>query len=147
MSSRLVQRIREDMGLAYAVFSYYSAYEECGILAVNVATRPENCQKVIDEIVKEGKRIAEEGVEEWELKRAFGQFKSNTYLSMESSYNRMSHLGRNLLLLNKIVSPEEKLEKLASVTCSDIQALAKKMFVPDKMVVCVLGMVEEVTIS
>ena len=143
MSSRLMQKIREEMGLAYSVYSYYTAYEGCGILAVSVATRPENCRKVIDEVMEEAERISRDGLAQWEMERAFGQFKSNSYLSMESSYNRMSRLGRSLLTLGKVTPVKERIDRMAKVSAEDVLALAQRLFRRDKWVVTVLGDVRE----
>ncbi|OJF17415.1 MAG: zinc protease, partial [Bacillaceae bacterium G1] len=128
MSSRLFQRIREDHGLAYSIFSYHTAHLQEGLFAVYTGTSPEHGELVmamIREIVEE---ICDEGITEEELKIAREQIKGNLVLSLESTNSRMSRLGRNELLLRRHWTVDEVLEKLNRITREDVLAVARDIF-------------------
>ena len=147
LSSRLVQRIREEMGLAYSVYSYHGAYSDTGRLVISVGTRPENCQKVLDMIAEELHQIAQNGISEQELERAFCQMKGSLFMGLESVNSRMNKLGRSLLVQDKIITPEETVEMLSHVTQEDIQKLAERLFLSNDYTVTVLGPLEDVSFS
>ncbi len=142
LSSRLVQRIREDMGLAYSVYSYHGAYSDTGRLVISVGTRPDNCQKVLDMIAEELHQIAKNGISSQELHRAFCQMKGSLFMGLESVNSRMNKLGRSLLIQNQIITPEESVELLSRVSVEDIQHLANQLFLNNDYTVTVLGPVE-----
>lgn len=147
LSSRLVQRIREELGLAYSVYSYHGAYSDCGVLIFSVATRPENCQRVVDLIVEETRLVAENGIDEDALKRVFNQMKGSLFMGLESINSRMNKLGRSLLVQGEIITPEETVEKLAQVTPKMIQETAKRLFADKAFTVTILGAVDDIVIE
>lgn len=144
MSSRLVKTIREELGLAYSVYSYHGAYLDAGAFVVNAGTRPENCQQVIDLIREEIEKVAKEGISEEALAKTFQQLKGNMFMSLETVNSRMNKLGRGLLLYDRIITPEEDVEKLSKVTVQDVQQIAQQMFKEDNYLLTVLGPVEDV---
>lgn len=147
LSSRLVQRIREEMGLAYSVYSYHGAYSDTGRFVFSVGTRPENCQKVLDVIAEELRHVAEYGIDEKDLHRAFCQMKGSLFMGLESVNSRMNKLGRSLLVLDKVISPEETIQLLKQVTPADIQSIAKQLFLGKQYTVTVLGPVDQLEFS
>ena len=147
LSSRLVQRIREEMGLAYSVYSYHGAYSDTGKMVFAVGTRPENCQKVLDLIAAELRQVAEKGIGQEELHRAFCQMKGSLFMGLESVNSRMNKLGRSLLVLGRVISPEETVQELERVTPADIQKMAKQLFKSGQYTLTVLGPVEELTFA
>ena len=97
MSSRLFQEVREKRGLAYSVFSYRSAFEETGALAVYCGTAPERVDEMLDVVDGELDRlVADGGVTERRARRgAKGHLKGSLALSLESSSSRMHRIGRS----------------------------------------------------
>ncbi|MGX8706320.1 MAG: M16 family metallopeptidase, partial [bacterium] len=85
MSSRLFQKIREDSGLAYSVYSYPNAYTDTGMLAVYAATNPEVANIVIDMILDETRDLAETGLTPEEFAMAREQMKSGYIMGLEST--------------------------------------------------------------
>lgn len=128
LSSRLVQSIREERGLAYSVFSYHSAYCDTGLFTLYAGTSPAKYDEVIGLLVKELKKIAEEGITDKELSRAKEQIKGNLFLGLESVSSRMTRLGRNELCLNRVIPPAEIVERVFAVTLEDVQQLAQDLF-------------------
>ena len=126
MSSRLFQRIREELGMAYSVFSYLSAYQTIGSLIVYVGTSQENAETVLNELKTELLRFANEGLTEEEFLSAKAQLRSGYVMGLESSSGRMQALGRSLLLHNRLRTPEEVLAKIDAVTLDSVHALARE---------------------
>ena len=128
MSSRLFQRIREDLGMAYSVYSGPSSYPHCGEFTIYAATNPKNAKMVLEQIDIEIKKLLEKGITEKEFTMSKAQLKSSFILGLESAYNRMSALGHNQILLNRVIPPEETIAAIESVTVDDAMAVAQRMF-------------------
>ena len=143
MSSRLVQKVREEMAMAYSIYTYHSSYSDNGLLGVAVATREENAYTVIKTILAEMKDVAQNGIGQDELKRIRGQFKGSLYLANESVTSRMNRLGRALMYRQRIIMPEESIARLEKVTADDVKILAEKIFTGDRYVLLVLGEIGE----
>ncbi len=143
MSSRLVQKVREEMSMAYSIYSYHSAYSDVGLWGIAAATREENCREMVKIILDELHDVAQNGISEAALKRVLGQFKGSIYLGNESVSSRMNRLGRSLMYQKKVVMPEEVIARLEKVTSADVKALAAKLFTDNKMALLALGEVDE----
>lgn len=143
LSSRLVQEIREDRGLAYSVYSYHSAFSDAGLFTFYAGTRPDNYEKVVQLIMAETVKISKKGITDQELQKAKEQLKGNLYLGLESVGSRMTRLGRNELSLGRFVTPEESVKKIASVDREQVQELAQELFVPEKFTMATIGPIKE----
>jgi predicted Zn-dependent peptidase len=139
LSSRLVQSIREERGLAYSVFSYHSAFSDTGLFTFYAGTSPKKYDEVIKLLLLEIKRIATEGITQKELDRTKEQIKGNLYLGLESVSSRMSRLGRNEISLNKLVPPEEVAAKISAVTLEEIFKTAQFLFGENKFSLSTIG--------
>ena len=127
MSSRLFQKIREDSGLAYTVYSYPNAYTDTGMLSVYAATNPETAQVVYDMIVDEARALAEGGMTEREFAMAREQLKSGYILGLESTSARMQSNGRRLLLMDATRTETETIDRINAVSLDAANALMKQM--------------------
>ena len=125
MSSRLFQSIREQKGLAYNVCSMNAFSSFNGFFNIYAGVSHENAGKTIREIRKELVRLAEHGVTEEELSIAKEQTKTSYIFSLENQAALMFSLGRNKLLLDKLFSVDESLEKYNAVTRQDILKAAE----------------------
>lgn len=125
MSSRLFQNIREQKGLAYNVSSMNSFSSFTGFFNIYAGVSHENVGKTIREIRCELQKMAEEGVTEEELSIAKEQVKTSNIFSLENPAALMFSLGRNKLLMNKLFSVDESLEKFSAVTRQDILRAAE----------------------
>lgn len=124
MSSRLFQEIRERRGLAYAVWSERTHYEEVGALTVSVGTAPEHASQVLELVRDELDRLGEKGITERELAVAKGHVRAETLLSLEDSGARMSRIGSSLLLHGRVFAVEELLARVEGVTLDDVAQVA-----------------------
>ena len=128
LSSRLVQSIREDKGLAYSTYSFNSAFSDAGIYALYAGTSPNTAGLVASLINQEMDSIMTDGVTAQELARAKEQARGSLYMGLESVSSRMNRLGRNLLILDKVITPEDTMDKVDRVSLEDIKRLAEYLF-------------------
>jgi predicted Zn-dependent peptidase len=143
MSSRLFQKIREEYGLAYSVFSYHSAYLDTGIHTVYCGTSIEGFPKSVEIIREETQRLTEEKVIDSELETCKKQLKGNLLLGLESTGNRMNQLARNEIYSGRHVTPDEIRERIEAVTSDDIRDLASTLFHKKNSAVTVIGPISE----
>lgn len=139
MSSRLFQKIREEKGLAYSVFSYPSSYTDCGILSIYAGMKPNQLDYVIELIQEEIKEIKRNGITEDELYDSKEQIKGSYILGLESTSGRMISIGKSELLLDKIYSPKEITDFIDAVTMDDINHVIDLIFNTDEMGVAIIG--------
>jgi len=139
MSSRLFQTIREDHGLAYAVFSGVNAYTDAGYLSVYAATSPDQVTDVIRLSVEEFNKFKSEPVSEAELQRAKDQLKVSIMLSLESTSARMSNLARQEIFFGRQFTLDEILERINQVTTSDVQRVAGGIFSGNELAITAVG--------
>ncbi|GGJ04699.1 putative zinc protease YmxG [Alicyclobacillus cellulosilyticus] len=136
-SSRLFQEIREERGLAYSVFSFHSAYRDCGMFGVYAATSPETVADVLALIQEICAEVACKGLTEAELQKCKEQVKGSMMLSLESTSSRMSRLAKNELLLGREVTLDETLAAINRVTVADVQAVARDIIGQPFALACV----------
>lgn len=128
MSSRLFQKIREDRGLAYSVFSYTSSFEEGGLFTVYAGTTKKDYKEVLEIIENEFEDIKENGITEYELQKSKNQFLSAVTFGLENSKGRMNRMANSYLLYKEIKSLDEILEQIEKITVEDIKKAAQEMF-------------------
>jgi len=133
MSSRLFQKIREEKGLAYSVFSYPSSYTDCGILSIYAGMKPNQLDYVIELIIEEINQIKANGISEEELYDSKEQIKGSYILGLESTSGRMNSIGKSELLLDKIYSPKEIIELIDAVTMDEINHVINLVFNIEEM--------------
>ncbi|MDR1205528.1 MAG: insulinase family protein [Peptococcaceae bacterium] len=143
LSSRLVQSIREERGLAYSVYSYHSAFCDTGLFALYAGTSPSKYQEVLDLLLKELESLVEKGITQKELEKAQEQIKGSLILGLESASSRMSRLGKNELALNRMIPPSEVVERVSAVTLEGVRELAGRLFREKKITVSTIGRLEE----
>jgi predicted Zn-dependent peptidase len=146
MSSRLFQEVREKRGLAYSVYSFASSFVDSGLLGVYAGTGEHTLNRVLQVILREMKRLAENSIRPKELRSAKEQLKGNLLLSLESTDSRMSRLAKNEIFFHRFVSTEEIIEGIEKVSAEEISSLAQEIFRPDSFSLTVLGPVTEKTI-
>ncbi|MBQ2948822.1 MAG: insulinase family protein [Clostridia bacterium] len=127
MSSRLFQRIREEMGAAYSVYSYPSSYANCGTMTIYAGTSPELAQPVIDALHEQIAELISGGVTDEEFSMAKDQLKVSYILGLESSSSRMSSIGRSKLMRGCAVDPQDVVRKIEAVTKEDVERVIKRV--------------------
>jgi predicted Zn-dependent peptidase len=147
MSSRLFQNIREERGLAYAVFSSVNSFRDSGNLMVYAATSPESGREVVDLIMQEFRRLKEEKVGERELQIAKDHLKGSLMLSLESSSSRMSNLARQEFYFGRQFTVNEILEGIDGVTKEEVLDLSRELFDSDRCTLAILGQASKVAMA
>ena len=116
MSSVLFQKVREELGLAYSVYSFLSAYAECGSLCVYAGVNPKKKDVATECILNEISALKKRGLSESEFLRAKEQIKGAFIFSQESNASQMLLYAKYLLYRNEIFSFENKINALNSIT-------------------------------
>jgi predicted Zn-dependent peptidase len=142
MSSRLFQNVREKRGLAYAVFSGLSAYQDAGALSIYAGCANDAVAELIDVVVAELRQMKAEGLDATELRRAKDHLKGSLMLSLESTSSRMSHLARQEMYGDETDTLDEMLAAIERVSEQDVERLANRFFSDDGLAVTVLGNVD-----
>ena len=127
LSSRLFQKVREQRGLAYSVWSERAAYQDSGSLAVVVGTATEHVDEVLEIVDDEFGLLAAHGVTDRELAVAKGNLRAEMLLSNEDSGARMSRLGASMLLHGEVLSVDEVLARIDGVGKADVLAVAAEL--------------------
>ncbi len=139
LSSRLFQGIREERGLVYSIYSYHSSYHDSGLFCIYTGLSKQNVRPALELIIKEIYNIQSNGVSATELQRVKDQLKGNLLLSLESISTRMSRLGKSQLYLDKVVSPNEIVKRIMSISDSDIKDFARTFLKPGHFCMASVG--------
>lgn len=133
MSSRLFREVREERGLAYAIYGFRLAYADAGAWGVYVGTTPSQADTALNVIRDELSKVVAEGITSEELERAKGSMRGGLALSLEDPNSRMVRLGRDELSGMPHLSVGERLAKLEAVTLEDVQGIATDLFTGERM--------------
>ena len=128
MSSRLFQRIREEKGMAYAVYSYPTPYVNCGLFTIYAGTSPQNARQVLELIRDEIDVIKRDGPGMEEVNQAREQLKGSFILSLESASGKMHSLGRRKLLFGDVRREEQVLASINAVSYEDVERVMRLVF-------------------
>ncbi len=139
MSSRLFQKIREERGLVYSIYSYSTNFDEGGLFTIYAGTSVESYEEVIKLIKEEFELIKKEGITERELERAKNQLRSMMVFSLESSRGKMMRMWNSYVLYGRIVPVEEIDEIITKITVEDIIKTAKELFREEMYSSTILG--------
>ena len=143
MSSRLFQRIREELALAYSVFSFQSFYTLAGVTGVYVGTRPSWEERAVAAVREELARIARDGLSREELEQTKRQVKGQIMLSLESTGARLYRLAGFALYEEPYLDLDELLGRIDAVTWDEVAAAAAEFYDPDRQLLLRLGPEEE----
>lgn len=143
MSSRLFREVREERGLAYAVFGFKLAYADSGAWGVHVGTTPHQTDTALTVIRDELAKVVEDGITPEELERAKGSMRGGLALSLEDSNSRMVRLGRDELAGMPHLSVDERLEKLEAVDLEMVQSVAAEIYGAPTRVMGAVGPFDE----
>ena len=139
MSSRLFQRVREELGLAYAVYTFQSFQADVGMHGVYVGTGPDTAREALDAIDAELASVAAHGLPADELAMGKSQLKGQITLSLESVSARMYRCAGVELYGEPYRTLDEMLARVDAVTEAQIAEVARDFFGPDRQTVVSLG--------
>tara|TARA_Y100001960_G_scaffold312012_1_gene373259 strand:- start:621 stop:1232 length:612 start_codon:yes stop_codon:yes gene_type:complete len=139
MSSRLFQKVREDLGLCYSVFTFQSFYRSAGMVGVYIATRPATATRASEAVRGELERIAEQGLSDVDLDRIKQQVKGQVMLSLESTGARLHRLASFALHDEPFQGLDDVLSGIDAVTCEDTLRVAAQYYDPGRHLELRLG--------
>ena len=147
MSSRLFQTIREERGMAYSVFSDLSPYRDTGTLCVYAGTSAGKALECIELVLAEFRKLKEELLSEEELTCAKDQLKGNILMGLESSNSRMANLARQEIYFGQFFTADEIIARIEAVQPAEVQAMAQRLFDPDRIAVTLLGRLDGIKLN
>lgn len=128
MSSVLFHRLREEMSLAYSVYSYPTRFSDRGAVSIYIGTSPAKVKTALIEIKKIIDEYIEHGFSESEFKRGINQLKSGYLMGMETSMSLMRLYGEYALAEGKEFDIDKQLEEIDKITLDDINRVFRKSF-------------------
>jgi predicted Zn-dependent peptidase len=138
-SSRLFQEIREQRGLAYAVYTFASQYADTGLIGIYLGTREENLAECLAVVAEQIDAIANDGPGQDELARAKENLKGRIMLSMELTSNRMSRLGKSLITDSELLDFDHLLAEIEAVDAESVAELARTLLDLDAFSAAAIG--------
>jgi predicted Zn-dependent peptidase len=139
MSSRLFQKIREELGLAYSVYSYGSQYKDSGVIEICAGVNTAQRDLAVEAIVSEVKKFKKDGITEQEFLRGKEQIKSAFIMGRESTSSQMLLYGKYLLFLDEVFDVEKRLKKLETLTIKDVFEVIDLTFDIEKAATATVG--------
>jgi predicted Zn-dependent peptidase len=130
MSSRLFQEVREKRGLAYSVYSYHAQYADAGLFGVYAGCVPRKVDDVLAICRAELEKVAAHGITGDELERGKGQLRGALVLGLEDTGSRMSRIGKAELVYGELLSVDQIIERIDSVTLDDVTEVAADVLQP-----------------
>jgi len=147
MSSRLFREVREERGLAYAIYAFKLAYADNGAWGVYVGTTPSQTETAMNIIREELAKVVAHGITSEELERAKGSMRGGLALSMEDPNSRMVRLGRDEMTGMPHLSVDERLDKLESIDLDQVKAVAGDLFGAETRVIGAVGPFDEADLT
>lgn len=138
-SSRLFQAVREKLGITYQINSFLNSYKDVSAFGVYYSTSDKHWEKVYNIISKEFQKIIDGKIKDSEVKRVKEYLKGNTILSLENTSNRMIRLANSILHYGKVLSVEETIKKINSVTNEEIIEIAREVLSENELITITLG--------
>ncbi len=138
-SSRLFQEVRERRGLAYAVYSFASAYQDTGQVGLYLGTRAENLSEGLAVVATELARLRKVPATDEELTRAKENLKGRVVLALESTGARMTRLGSELLAGTPLLSLDEAVARIDAVSKDDLAELVEELWRPEQLSAAGIG--------
>lgn len=143
MSSRLFQKIREERGLVYSIYSYPSSYANAGLFTIYAGMNPEQLESVMELTNLEIKKLVKSGISQDELMKSKEQLKGSFILGLESTSSRMNSIGKSEILLGKISTPDEILKKIDDVNINKVNEVIERIFKYNKMSFSAVGSIKK----
>lgn len=127
-SSILFQKIREEKGLCYSIYSYISAFMNTGVVNIYTSLNPKYAADALNMIKEEINKFVQRGISDDKLAKAKEQLKGSYILGLESTSSRMFNNGKSVLFLNKIKTPTDLIEKINGINRNKLDEVMQKTF-------------------
>ncbi|MBQ3879055.1 MAG: insulinase family protein [Oscillospiraceae bacterium] len=139
MSSRLFQKIREENGLCYSIYTFSAAHYDTGVSGIYLATNAASWEKAIDMVLAETKRLQKDGPTQEEFERAREQINSNILMSLESTLSRMNAMARSQLMYGRILTADDSVAAYNAVDPEACIEAGRAAFDAEKLAKSIVG--------
>ncbi len=142
MSSRLFQKVREQMGLAYTVYSYISSFTEGGMLTVYAGVNPANVERAREAVLETIRGFCRDKFTKEEFARGKEQLKSSVILAQENTASQMIAYAKYMLYNDAILDLEKRVRDIDAMTMEDCEEALSLNFDENKMAAAVVGKID-----
>lgn len=142
MSSRLFQKLRDNLGIVYNVYTYLDYFQDTSVQGIYLATDRKNVRRAIEAVMKEIDRIASEPLPEADLCRNKEQLKGHLMLGLENTSSRMNRIAKHELLIGRYIPLDETVAGIDAVKAEEITELARELFQRNRFTAVTMGNVE-----
>jgi predicted Zn-dependent peptidase len=139
----LFQRIREDLGLTYSIYSYESSFEATGLFHIYAATNPEPALTIYDEIFRIIDEVKKEGFSEKEIEETKKQIRVNLTIASESTKNRMNSNAKHIMKYGKVIPLNDVIERVNLITRDNVNSLANTILDETSCSIALVGNLDE----
>jgi predicted Zn-dependent peptidase len=139
MSSRLFQTVREELGLAYSVYSFQDSYRDCGIFGLYIGTDKRSAGRALAAATRELARLKRGDLTDDEVGAAREQLKGHLVLGLENTSSRMNRLARHEIYTGGYLSIGATLRLIDRVKRDDLVSLARRIIDPGRMTAVAMG--------
>ena len=139
MSAVLFQKVREEKGLAYSVYTYHDFFQDAGIFGAYMATDKVHVREAIEITLGELNKLKKRRIPEARLEQVKTQIKGQMALGMESTANHMNRMARHELMFGEFIPFETTLKAIDEIDNSRILELANRLFDQDNITCAILG--------
>ncbi|MBD3163500.1 MAG: insulinase family protein [Candidatus Eisenbacteria bacterium] len=139
LSSRLYQRIREDEGLAYSIYSFFDLMKDTGIFGIYLGVAPDNVKRSLALTSREIRRLKRDGVRRWELESAKAQLLMSQFLTYESTYDRMNRIAMHELCYGGQATLADVVRRVEAIDADEVQEVVESLFRPQRFSLVALG--------
>lgn len=139
MSSRLFQKMREELGICYYVKTDNDALTDHGFFTVSAGVAPSRAEEALRAVLAEFARLRSEPLSEGELRKVKDCLTGNMYLSLESTDELAEFYGMQEILRKDLKQPDEVAKEIEKVDGDAIQAVARQIFKPERLNLAVVG--------
>lgn len=139
MSSRLFQVVREKLGLCYNIYSYLTAYVDCGFGMIYVGVDKKSIAPAYEAILNEITLLKRDKITDEEFTKCYEQMKSGIVFAQESVSAQMQLYGKQLLLKGKCIDFAERLNRLDKLSKNDVNGLIDRFFDPNYLSKAIVG--------
>ncbi len=139
MSSRLWQKLREEMGVCYYVGSHNETSLDTGVFKIISGVDTKRLEEVLKVIMSEITHLKKESVPDEELQKAKEFIIGGIEMGLESSSDVANFYGIQEIFHRKLQMPEEHIRKIKKVTARDIQKAAQAIFKANRLNLAMVG--------
>ncbi len=143
MTSRLYQKIREDKGLVYSIYSQMNSFCDIGSIMIYSGTEPKHVTEVLKLTLKEMKKIAKSGIQKKDLELFKTQVLGQILLGADDIENRMNSLGVNEMVFGRYRSVDEVLAEINQVSMKSLAKYMKQFFNLKEMSLMLMGPIDD----